>query len=70
MARARASIIGGVAAETGTLPYLAYIIDKTGEEEFEVCTGTVLSSNVILTAGHCGENPETGVSTGQKTSRS
>jgi hypothetical protein len=60
-ALARASIIGGVAAETGTLPYLAYIIDETGFEEFETCTGTVLSPNVVLTAGHCGENEETGV---------
>jgi Trypsin len=59
-ALARASIIGGVAAETGTLPYLAFIIDQNGEG-VGLCTGTVLSPNVILTAGHCGENEETGV---------
>ncbi|HSZ13708.1 MAG TPA: trypsin-like serine protease [Solirubrobacteraceae bacterium] len=60
-ARAHAAIIGGEAAESGTLPYLAYIIDEVGEEDFLLCTGTVLSTNVILTAGHCGENEETGV---------
>jgi hypothetical protein len=56
--RALASIIGGVEAANGTFPYLAYILDKYGEGR---CTGTVISTNVILTAGHCGEDTETGV---------
>jgi hypothetical protein len=58
--RALASIIGGVEAANGTFPYLAYVIDKT-EEGYELCTGTVIAVNVILTAGHCAENATTGV---------
>ncbi len=59
-ARARASIIGGTEAENGTFPWLAYIIDEHGEG-FAQCTGTVIATNVILTAGHCAEDAETGV---------
>lgn len=58
--RVHASIIGGVEAASGTFPYLAYVIHK-GAEGYELCTGTVISVNVILTAGHCAENVETGV---------
>jgi hypothetical protein len=58
--RALASIIGGTEAENGAFPYLAYVIYK-GEEGYGLCTGTVIASNVILTAGHCAENTETGV---------
>ena len=58
--RAVASIIGGVEAVNGTFPYLAYVIYKNAEG-YELCTGTVISVNVILTAGHCGEDAETGV---------
>jgi hypothetical protein len=58
--RALASIIGGTEAENGTFPWLAYIIDKQGEGVAQ-CTGTVISTNVILTAGHCAEDAETGV---------
>jgi hypothetical protein len=57
---ARASIIGGVPAENGTFPWLAYVVDEK-DEGFGLCTGTVISSNVILTAAHCAENVETGV---------
>lgn len=58
--RALASIVGGVEAASGTFPYLAYVIYKSAES-YEVCTGTVISANVILTAAHCAENTETGV---------
>ena len=57
---AKAAIIGGVEADPGTFPFLAYIVDKRGEE-VGFCTGTVLSVNVILTAGHCAEDTETGL---------
>jgi hypothetical protein len=59
-ARALASIVGGVEAASGTFPYLAGVIYQSGES-YEVCTGTVISVNVILTAGHCAESVETGV---------
>jgi len=54
------AIIGCVAAESGRFAHPAYIVDEVGDEDFKVWTGTVLSSNVILTAGHCGEDEETG----------
>jgi hypothetical protein len=55
-APARASIIGGSPAESGTYPWLAYIIDQRGR-----CSGTVVAPTLILTAGHCAEDIETGV---------
>lgn len=57
---ARASIIGGVFAEDAAFPWLAYVIDRRGDR-VGVCTGTVVSPNVVLTAAHCAENMETGV---------
>jgi hypothetical protein len=60
-ALAHAAVIGGKSAETGTFPWLAYIADFKGEEEVDLCTGTVVASNLVLTAAHCAENIETGV---------
>jgi hypothetical protein len=57
---AHAAVIGGSPAATGTFPQLAFISDTTEEEGFR-CTGTVVASNLILTAGHCAENIETGI---------
>jgi hypothetical protein len=57
---AHAAIIGGIAAEDNTFPQLAYIYYKNGGNE-SFCTGTVVAPNVVLTAGHCGEDTETGV---------
>jgi secreted trypsin-like serine protease len=54
-------IIGGVPAAAGTFGMMAFIIDDVGGDQVEFCTGTVLSSNVVLTAGHCGENTSTGI---------
>jgi hypothetical protein len=58
-ARARASIIGGVEASEGSDPWMAFIVHEQGEEGF-LCSGTVVAPEVILTAGHCGEDSETG----------
>ncbi|MCW3033309.1 MAG: peptidase and chymotrypsin/Hap [Solirubrobacterales bacterium] len=58
--RALASIIGGTEAASGTFPFLAFVIHKDADG-FGLCTGTVISTNVVLTAGHCGEDAETGV---------
>jgi secreted trypsin-like serine protease len=48
----RAQIVGGQTASPGTLPQLAWIEDATSDGTF-LCTGTVLSSDLVLTAGHC-----------------
>lgn len=56
---AHTSVIGGKVAEPGTFPWLAYVRDVRGEIVGE-CTGTVVSPNLVLTAGHCAEDPETG----------
>jgi hypothetical protein len=56
---AHASIVGGKIAESGTFPWLAFVIDFRGDE-VGGCTGTVVAANLILTAAHCAEDPETG----------
>jgi Trypsin len=57
---AHAAVIGGTPAENGSFPSLA-LIRGVQEEAGIQCTGTVVASNLILTAAHCAENPETGV---------
>ena len=58
--RARVAVIGGQPAEAGTSPWMAYILDFRGEEEGQ-CSGTVVAPNLVLTAGHCAENMQSGV---------
>jgi secreted trypsin-like serine protease len=59
---AHASIIDGEPAVQGALPWLAYVVNiKTAQEEIESCTGTVVAPRMILTAGHCAEDPESEV---------
>jgi hypothetical protein len=58
--RAHASIIGGQRAQVGTFPWLTEIFYGEGRGLY-ACTGTVVAPNLILTAGHCAENPETGI---------
>jgi secreted trypsin-like serine protease len=53
------AIIGGAAAQTGTFPSLAYVVDFQGQYAYQ-CTGTVIAPSLILTAGHCAENMQTG----------
>jgi secreted trypsin-like serine protease len=48
----RAQIVGGQPASPGTLQQLAWIEDATSDGTF-LCTGTVVSANLVLTAGHC-----------------
>jgi secreted trypsin-like serine protease len=57
--RAHAAVIGGRSAETGTFPWMAYILDAHGDE-VEQCSGTVVAPNLVLTAGHCAESMQTG----------
>ena len=57
----RPAIVGGSAAAQGTWPYAAVVLlnapDETGQ-----CTGTVVAPNLVLTAGHCAVDPNTGTS--------
>ncbi len=55
-----ARVIGGAEAPTGSFPYLAWIHYYNGPDDGingRVCTGTVVASNVVLTAAHCLINP-------------
>lgn len=57
--RAHAAIIGGAAAQAGSFPSLAYVIDIKGAYAYQ-CSGTVVAPSLVLTAGHCAENTKTG----------
>lgn len=57
---ASASVVGGQAAEPGTFPWMAFVVDFKGSEEEIVCSGTVLAPNLVLTAAHCVVNLESG----------
>ncbi|HEY1853923.1 MAG TPA: serine protease [Solirubrobacterales bacterium] len=56
---ASASVVGGEGAVRGSFPYLAFVIHGEGGSA-EACTGTVVSSNVVLTAAHCVVDEEGG----------
>lgn len=49
---ATTSVINGQEAATGTFPYMAFVEFDNGVEG-DLCSGTVVSSNVVLTAAHC-----------------
>jgi secreted trypsin-like serine protease len=57
---AHAAVIGGVPVGAGTLTSVVKILDFRGSEAGQ-CTGTVVAPTLVLTAGHCAENPRTGV---------
>ena len=56
---AHVAVIGGQPAEPGTFPWMAYVLDFRGNITGQ-CSGTVVAPNLILTAGHCAENTQTG----------
>ena len=56
---AHVAVIGGQPADPGTFPWMAYILDVRGSEVGQ-CSGTVVAPNLVLTAGHCAENMQTG----------
>jgi len=49
------SVINGQEAAAGTFPYLAFVVVSNAEET-DVCSGSVVSSDVVLTAAHCAMN--------------
>lgn len=49
---ARASVISGSEAAPGSFPYMAFVVIDNGSE-VDLCSGTVVSTNVVLTAAHC-----------------
>lgn len=46
-------IVGGSPASAGTWPSLAFIEDSLPGGGAELCSGTVVAPNAVLTAGHC-----------------
>jgi secreted trypsin-like serine protease len=62
-ASAHASVIGGHAASIAELPSLAFIQAEEQPIGIFACTGTVVAPRVILTAGHCVEDIESGAIT-------
>jgi secreted trypsin-like serine protease len=60
---AHASIVGGSPATITDFPSLAFIEAETGPKEGYECTGTVVAPRVVLTAGHCVQDIESGVLT-------
>jgi trypsin len=59
--RAGIAVVGGSDAPQGAFGYMAFVLhtDPAGDPDFS-CSGTVLSSNVVLTAGHCAVDETTG----------
>lgn len=57
---AQPQVIGGEPANPGTFPWLAFVAAEFAGGEGGVCTGSVVSSNLILTAAHCVVDRESG----------
>lgn len=60
---ATASIVGGSTALSEEWPWAAFILAADAKGEGFSCSGTVIAPNLILTAGHCVEDIETGKKT-------
>lgn len=57
---AQASIIGGSPAAIADFPSLAFVQAAESPRKAFSCTGSVIAPRVVLTAGHCVEDIETG----------
>ncbi|HWB69937.1 MAG TPA: serine protease, partial [Solirubrobacterales bacterium] len=57
---ARASILGGSPASTAAFPWMAFVNATDAKGNGFSCSGTVVSPNVVLTAGHCVEDLSSG----------
>jgi secreted trypsin-like serine protease len=58
--RAESAIVGGHFARAGQFPWVARVLARRGRV-LDACTGTVAAAQLILTAGHCAENAQSGV---------
>jgi Trypsin len=58
-ARPTTNVVGGTEAAPGSFPFMAWIYYHD-ESDNRICTGTVVASNVILTAAHCVMRPNSG----------
>jgi trypsin len=58
--RAHIAVIGGQGADPGTFPWMAYILDIHANTVGQ-CSGTVVAPDLVLTAAHCAEDPQSGV---------
>jgi secreted trypsin-like serine protease len=58
--RVHPEIIGGQPVPAGALGQLAYIQDEVSASSYLACTGTVVSPNLVLTAGHCAQDEASG----------
>src|SRR5690242_7479615 len=61
-AKAVGRVVGGHDATAGQFPFMAFVgyVNKSGNLIF-ICSGALVSSNVVLTAGHCTVNEKTDV---------
>jgi secreted trypsin-like serine protease len=50
--RDRAAIVGGTAASEREFGFMALVLYRA-KHGFDLCSGTLVASNVVLTAGHC-----------------
>lgn len=57
--RAHSAIVGGAVAGEGQYPSAAFVLDVRGKLVGS-CSGTVVAPSLVLTAGHCAENLQTG----------
>jgi len=58
--RAHAAIVGGHFASSGQFPWVARIVARR-RKMVDLCTGTVVAAKLVLTAGHCAEDVQTGI---------
>jgi secreted trypsin-like serine protease len=53
-------MIGGSDVSEGSFPWLAFITGTSSDGQGFLCSGSVISTNLILTAGHCAFDIDTG----------
>jgi secreted trypsin-like serine protease len=58
--RAHSAIVGGHFAGNGQFPWLARVVAHVGRV-VDGCSGTVVATDLVLTAGHCVEDIQTGI---------
>jgi V8-like Glu-specific endopeptidase len=58
--KAGAAIVGGKTASQGQFAFMAFVIYLQSNTTAQICSGTVVSPNAVLTAGHCGVDENSG----------